>query len=178
MSAWDKVGDFLKQNAAQGVGLVGAILTGNIPAAVAAGVTMVAQATGTTDPSEALAQLQGNPETMIKLKQLANERDAEINRHIEAQELMRLEDQQREHTETQTTIRAGDKADDKFIRWTRPGQSWLSLLAAIIYAFTSQAPNEYILMLLLTLPFTYAGLRQLGKWKDSDSMMKAAVRAK
>lgn len=169
---WEKVGSFLKDNAASGLALVGSLMTGNAPAAIAMGASMVAKATGTDDPDQALAALQGDPQTIARLKEIANERDAEINRHIEAQELMRLEDQQSSHQETQKTVRAGDATEDKVVRYTRPGQSWVSLLAAITYAFTAAEPDPYLLGLFLTLPFTYAGLREAGKWKVTDTLSK------
>jgi hypothetical protein len=79
----------------------------------------------------------------------------------------RLKDAQAEHHETQETVRAGDRAEDKFVRWTRPGQSWVSLIAAITYAFNSATPNWEVLSLLLALPWAYAGLRQIGKGIDT-----------
>jgi hypothetical protein len=59
---WSKVGGWLKDNAGTGTALIGSLLTGNVPGAIAAGVSLVSGATGSNDPSEVLAQLQGNPE--------------------------------------------------------------------------------------------------------------------
>lgn len=95
-------------------------------------------------------------ETMLKLKQANNE--------FKLKELeLQLNDLQQEHKTTQETIRNGDNSDDIVVRRTRPLQSWTSLVAAIVYVFTVENVNFDILMLLLTLPWAYAGLRQIGK---------------
>lgn len=160
---WSDVGDWLKNNAGTGAALVGSLLTGNIPGAVAAGVSLVTTATGEATPDKVLAQLQTEPGTVLKLRELAVQNDASIREHIRAMTELELKDQQAEHHETQETIRAGDQAEDAFVRRTRPGQSWLSLAAAIVYVFTMDHPDTTILGLLLTLPWAYAGLRQIGK---------------
>lgn len=165
--SWSKVGDWLKDNAGTGAALVGSLLTGNVPGAVAAGVALVSGATGTTDPMQALAQLQTDPTTMVKLKELANQDQENIRRHIAEMHRLELEDQQRSHEQTQTTIRIGDQAEDSFVRRTRPAQSWLSLIAALMFVFYCTASDKTIditvLGLLLTLPWAYAGLREVGK---------------
>ena len=76
---------------------------------------------------------------------------------------IRLEDEQVEHKETQATIRNGDNSQYWFVRFTRPGQSWASLIAAFVYVFIAENTDIYVLIALLTLPWTYAGLRQVGK---------------
>jgi len=161
--SWDKVGEWLKGNAGTGAALVGSLLTGNVPGAVAAGVSLVSSATGNNDPIKALEQLQSNPETLLKLKELAFKEEDAIRKHLETMTRMDLEDQQKSHEETQKTIRSGDNAEDIVVKRTRPLQSWTSLFAAIVYVFVNDAPNTYILGALLTLPFTYAGLREVGK---------------
>jgi hypothetical protein len=123
---------------------------------------MVAQATGTTDPNKALMELQDNADAMIKLQSIALDRQQEINRHIENIMQLELEDKQRSHTETQTTIRNGDNAEGG-IKWVRPTHSTLSLLAAIAYAFTDTSPEITIVGAFLTLPSAYAGLRAYDK---------------
>ena len=82
------------------------------------------------------------------LRELAVQNDASIREHIRAMEEMRLKDAQAEHHETQETIRAGDKAEDRFVRWTRPAQSWVSLLAALAYALMSKSPSLELVALL------------------------------
>ena len=165
--SWREVGDWLKSNAGTGAALVGSLLTGNVPGAVAAGVALVSSATGESDPGKALAAMQTDPGTVLRLRELAVQEDASIREHIRAMTEAQLKDAQAEHHETQETIRNGDRAEDRVVRWTRPGQSWASLVAALWYALASDNPNEAVLMLLLTLPWAYAGLRQIGKGIDS-----------
>lgn len=169
---WKDVGAWLKGNAGTGAALVGSLLTGNIPGAVAAGVAMVTSATGQASPDAALTALQGNPEAVLKLRELALQDEASIREHIRAMTELELVDQQREHEQAQQTIRSGDNAEDSFVRRTRPGQSWLSLFAALAYVFTRDDPSLEILALLLTLPWVYAGLRQFGKGMESFAKMK------
>lgn len=164
---WSNVGGWIKKNAGAGTALVGSLLTGNAPAAVAAGVAIVSGATGTDDPSEVLARLQSDPSSMVKLKELYYTNEASVRGHLETMTRLELEDQQHEHRETQTTIRAGDQSEDKFVRRTRPAQSWISLVAALFYALYNETPDVMILGALLTLPWAYAGLRQVGKGIDS-----------
>ena len=175
---WEGVGSWLKENAGTGAALVGSLLTGNVPGAVAAGVSLVSSATGTADPASALMQLQNDPATMVRLKELANENEASIRSHIEAMTRAELEDRQAEHRETQTTIRSGDNSQDPLVRRTRPLQSWLSLAAALYYALFTATPTTEVLLLLLTLPWAYAGLRQVGKGIDTISAARVARGAK
>lgn len=165
--SWAAVGDWIRANAGTGTALVGSMLTGNVPGAVAAAVAMVSSATGSDDPERALTALTTDPQAVIKLKALYYENEANIRQHIEAITRLKLEDDQAAHDATQRTIRAGDRADDRFVRWTRPGQSWLSLGAAFAYVFVSDSVEMMILGALLTLPWAYAGLRQIGKGINS-----------
>lgn len=160
---WSDVGNWIKSNASDGGKLIGSLITGNVPSAIAAGVAMVSGVTGTNDPEEALNKLKENPELLIKLKEIEFKESDSIRKHIEAMSKLEIES----HSITQETIKSGDKAEDRFVRWTRPGQSWLSLGAAIYYALHSESPSVEILLLLLTLPWAYAGLRQIGKGVDS-----------
>lgn len=175
---WGKVGEWIKGNAGTGVKLVGSLLMGNVPGAISAGISMVSSATGTDDPAEALQLLQGNPETMLKLKQLYYDNEENVRSHLEEMTRLKMEDDQKAHETTQSTIQAGDKAEDKVVRWTRPGQSWLSLLAAIFYVFSKETVDVAVLGIFLALPFSYAGLRQIGKGIDSTSLAKVAVAAR
>lgn len=171
---WKDVGAWIKDNASAGAALVGSLLTGNIPGAVAAGVSLVSGATGEATPDKALLALQGDPATVLKLRELALQDEASIREHIRAMEELRLKDLAAEHHETQETVRAGDKAEDRLVRWTRPLQSWASLLAAIGYGLLSKSPSLELLALLLALPWAYAGLRQIGKGMDTVAAAKAA----
>ena len=160
---WSDVGEWIKSNAAPGAALVGSLLTGNVPGAVAAGVALVSGATGVATPEAALAQIQQDPTTLVRLRELAQQNEASIREHIRTLAELEFKDQQAEHEQTQLTIRAGDAVEDAFVRRTRPGQSWLSLFAALAYVFTQDNPSVEILGLLMTLPLAYAGLRQWGK---------------
>lgn len=128
---------------------------------------MVASATGQNDPQAAIEAMQSDPETLVRLRYISAQNEASIRQHIEAMERIRLEDEQASHSITQATVQAGDKAEDRFVRWTRPGQSWASLLVAFFYVLSSATPEIEIIMLLLALPWAYAGLRQVGKSVDA-----------
>lgn len=168
---WSKVGDWLKGNAGTGVSLVGSLITGNVPGAIAAGVALVSSATGTTDAAAALQALQTDPATLVRLKELALQDEASIREHLREMHKADLADAQAEHETTQKTIVSGDNAEDIIVRRTRPLQSWLSLIGALAYVGyctgTDRPVMEMVLGLLLTLPWTYAGLRQIGKGIDS-----------
>lgn len=170
--SWSNVGDWIKENAGTGAALVGSLLTGNVPGAIAAGVSLVSGATGTDDPEQALSALKNDPQTMVKLKELAIQDEENIRNHIREMTRLKLEDEQKAHEQTQETVRAGDKAEDRFVRWTRPGQSWISLAMAGAYVFTSDNIDVFVLGALLTLPFAYAGLRQIGKGVDAFTLGK------
>jgi hypothetical protein len=171
---WKEVGGWLKENAGTGAALVGSLITGNVPGAVAAGVALVSSATGTNDPAKALQSLQNDPATVLKLRELAIQEEASIRAHVQAMETARLQDLQAEHETTQQTIRTGDQAEDIVVRRTRPLQSWVSLLAALAYVGLVPSPDATILGLLLALPWAYAGLRQIGKGVDSFAAKRAA----
>ncbi|MCE2029275.1 hypothetical protein [Sessilibacter corallicola] len=162
---WSNVGKWIKSNASDGGKLIGSLLAGKVPSAVAAGAAIISRVTGTNDPEEALEKLKQDPELLIQLKKIELEEKVSIQNHIEVMEKYEMES----HSITQETIRAGDKADDRFVRWTRPGQSWASLIAAFVYIFLHENPTSEVLLLLLALPWAYAGLRQIGKGVDSIS---------
>lgn len=161
--SWADVGNWLKDNAGSGAALVGSLLVGNIPGAVAAGVSMVSSATGQANPDKVLAALQQDPATVVRLRELASQDEASIREHIRAMAEIEAADLQAEQHETQETIRAGDKAEDRFVRWTRPGQSWLSLFASFGYVAyclnLNREPSLEVLGAFLALPLAYAGLR-------------------
>lgn len=171
---WSEVGAWIKDNAGTGAALVGSLLTGNVPGAVAAGVSLVTGATGQATPDKALASLQNDPATMVRLRELAVQEEASIREHIRAMTEAELKDKQAEHEQTQLTIRAGDQAEDGFVRRTRPGQSWASLLMGFAYIFTREDPSIELTLILFTLPWAYAGLRQIGKGVDAFSSLKTA----
>lgn len=172
---WSDVGEWLGKNAGPGAALVGSLLTGNIPGAVAAGISLVGTATGSTDPVVALQSLQANPEAMIKLKELAYREQDSIRTHIQAMEEARLKDEQEAHRQQQETIRSGDNASDLYVRRTRPmmaRQSWYATMGYIIGfealkafgVFQVGAVNE-LALLLLGPAGAYLGFRSFDKWK-------------
>lgn len=164
--------DWLKKLAGYAPDIASAIATGGSSLAVTGLRILGKELLGSEHASEdqiASAVSSATPEQLNELTRINNEFKLEKLR-IEKQ------DQQVEHHETQETIRNGDNSDSTFVRITRPGQAWVSLIAAIIYVFVKDAPDPYILGILLTLPFAYAGLRQAGKWKTADALSKIAIK--
>jgi hypothetical protein len=94
---------------------------------------------------------------------MANDNEASIRSHLLEMERIQLQDAQLEQKETQDTIRAGDKADDIFVRSTRPGMAWLGLLGSIAYVILMPSPNEKVFDGLMMLPYIYMGLRTFDK---------------
>jgi len=163
MSTWKEVGEWLKSNAMDGANLVGSLLTGNIPNAIASGVSLISGATGYAEPDKALNALQKDPQALLRLKDMAYQNESSIRSHLLEMERIRLQDAQLEQKETQDTIRAGDKADDIFVRSTRPGMAWLGLLGSIAYVILMPSPNEKVFDGLMMLPYIYMGLRTFDK---------------
>jgi hypothetical protein len=186
---WSDVGDWLKKNAGSGAALVGSLLTGNVPGAVAAGVALVTNATGVGDPDAVLAQLQGDPATVVRLKELATQENASIRAHIETmarldmeREQAQLADAQASHATTQATIQSGDNATDEYVRRTRPQmarQSWYSTMAYVIgfeglkaaEVFSAGASFE-LAGVLLTPAAVYLGLRTWDKHNETKLELK------
>lgn len=172
---WSDIGGWLKENAGTGAALIGSLLTGNVPGAVAAGVALVSSATGTTDPGKALAALQNDPATVIRLRELAVQEADNIRRHIQTLEELRLKDEQAEHEQQQLTIRSGDNAGDEYVRHTRPmmaRQSWYATMGYVLIfeglkaggLFSTGAVME-LAMILLAPSAAYLGFRSLDKRK-------------
>lgn len=176
---WSDVGDWLKQNAGSGTALIGSLLTGNIPGAVAAGVALVGSATGTNDPAKALMALQSDPATMVRLKELSVQEESDIRNHIRAMEELRFKDAQAEHEQQQLTIRAGDGADDEYVRHTRPmmaRQSWYAVMAYIIAFEGLKALKLFdtgaswdLAMILIAPASAYIGFRSLDKYRKNGN---------
>lgn len=179
---WSDVGEWLKENAAPGAALVGSLLTGNVPGAVAAGVAMVSSATGAGDPDKVFAQLQTNPETLLRLKELAYQNEASIRNHIQSMAELELKDKQVEHHETQETIRSGDNAEDEYVRHTRPmiaRQSWYATAIYVIGFEGLKATGLFsvgavaeLSAFLLAPAAAYLGFRSLDKWRLSSKSPK------
>jgi hypothetical protein len=175
---WAEVGSWLKTNAGSGAALVGSLLTGNIPGAVAAGVALVGSATGQGDPVQALKALQTDPATVLRLRELAAQEESSIRDHIRAMEELRLNDLQAAHKQQQDTIRVGDVATDEYVRRTRPmmsRQSWYATMAYVIGFEAAKAggigagANWDLAMILLAPAAAYLGFRTWDKIKGVAS---------
>lgn len=162
--SWNKVGQWLKDNGTTGAALVGSLLTGNIPSAVAAGVGLVSSATGLGDPDKALQALQHDPATIVRLQELANENDASIRQHIADMARIELE----QHQATQQTIQSGDNATDDYARRTRPLMARVSLWVTLLYGVLLEVLSVYdygdgasweVISLLSAPAWAYMGLR-------------------
>jgi len=176
---WSDVGSWLKENAGSGAALVGSLLTGNVPGAVAAGVALVSSATGSADPAKALAALQTDPATVLKLRELAVQEEASIREHIRSMEEMRLKDEQAAHEQQQETIRGGDKAEDEYVRHTRPmmaRQSWYATMFYVIAFEGLKAAEVFkagaswdLAMIIIAPAAAYLGFRSMDKFKKKTS---------
>ncbi|MCO7024825.1 hypothetical protein L4F31_16510 [Vibrio paracholerae] len=124
------------------------------------------------------------PEALVDLERIKVEMEREITRRQE----LALQDKQAEHHETQETIRAGDKAEDPYIRKTRPLIARQSLWATVLYCFVFEflkakgmgaGADPYIAGLLSAPAWTYLGLRTLDGFapypKGSGSKATSAV---
>lgn len=170
---WKAVGGWLQQNAGAGAALVGSLLTGNVPGAIAAGVSMVTSATGESDPAKALYTLQHDPGTVLKLRELAVKEADSIREHIRLMEEAKLKDKQAEHREQQETIRKGDQAEDEYVRHTRPKMARQSWYATALYVITfeglkaagvfSMGANFELAMLMVAPAAAYLGFRTIDK---------------
>lgn len=174
--SWSKVGDWIKNNAGSGAALVGSLLTGNVPGAIAAGVSMVSGVTGTDDPQKSLAALQADPKLIVELERVKNERQHEVNRHIEAMALADLEDKQKEHDTTARVIVEGQKvADGWFEKNSRPAMAWASVIFTFWYLGYSLINNAAVSEIGLIVAsggyFAWMGLRSLDK-KTAKSINK------
>lgn len=171
--SWKKVGEWLKGNAKTGTALVGSLLTGNVPGAVAAGVALVASATGTDDPDQALQVLQNDPATTIRLRELAVQEDDSIRKHLQAMHEADLRDRQEAHRQQQETIRTGDTTEDEYVRHTRPmmaRQSWYATMVYVIafellhaFAVSSDRASFEMAALLVAPAGAYLGFRTVDK---------------
>lgn len=171
--SWSKVGEWIKGNAGTGASLVGSLLTGNLPGAVAAGVALVSSATGSDDPVKALQSLQQDPATVIRLRELAAQEEADIRKHLQVMHEADLKDQQEAHRQQQETIRAGDMAEDEYVRHTRPmmaRQSWYVTAAYVIafegfkaFEITQSGASLELAMLMVAPAAAYLGFRTVDK---------------
>ncbi len=180
-SKWAKVGEWLKTNAGTGASLVGSLLTGNVPGAVAAGVALVTSATGVGDPTQVLAQLQNDPATVVRLRELAIQEADNIRVHLRTMAEIELKDKQEEHRQQQETIRSGDNATDEYVRQTRPRiarQSWYATMAYVFtfeflhaMAWSGSGANWEMAGILISPAAAYMGFRT---WDKRNEIIGAA----
>ncbi|PSU46652.1 hypothetical protein C9J12_18265 [Photobacterium frigidiphilum] len=123
------------------------------------------------------------PESLIELEKIKVELEKETTRRHE----LTLSDKQAEHHETQVTIREGDKAEDEYVRHTRPWGCRLSLYSAIAYIFLFDGLDawdkgtgaNWEIAAGLMMPFlTYLGWRtadKRGMTKGTGSMVGDAM---
>ncbi|MEI8607834.1 hypothetical protein P4S70_01335 [Enterovibrio sp. Hal110] len=118
------------------------------------------------------------PDALVELEKIKVELEKEKNRRLELQ----LNDKQAEHSETQTTIRAGDTAEDKYVRHTRPKGARLSLYACIAYIFAFDAlaafdkgdgANMEFAGILIAPFLTYMGWRTMDKRGHTTAIKNA-----
>ena len=175
---WKEVGTWLKDNAGKGAALVGALLTGNIPAAVASGVSLVTSATGESSPEKVLESLQTSPENLVRLRELAVEDEENIRKHIRELAELEYSDAQSRHHETQETIRQGDQSSDEYVRRTRPrmarqsfyvGSGYVCVMEFLMNAFdVGMGASLELAGLLFSPALTYLGLRTWDKFKGKQ----------
>jgi len=178
---WSSVGGWLKEKGGGLVKLAGAVAMGNVPAGIAAVASMVTEATGEIEPAQALAKLQADPATMVRLEELALQREQSLRSHHEKMLALKLEDQQKAHEQQQLTIRQGDTATDEYVRRTRPQMATQSWYATIAYCFVTLlaqgigvASNTeldlfdvYVAGILSAPAWAYLGFRTGDKFADA-----------
>ncbi|AAN55701.1 hypothetical protein HRJ35_14935 [Shewanella oneidensis MR-1] len=107
-----------------------------------------------------------SPESMVELERIKVEMEKEITRRQE----LTLNDKQAEQLQTQETIRGGDKAENPYIRITRPLMARQSMWAVMLYCFLMEALHAFgygvgvdvsVAALLSSPAWAYLGLRTL-----------------
>lgn len=104
------------------------------------------------------------PESMVELERIKLEMEKELTRRQE----LELNDKQAEHSETQTTIRNGDNAQDEYVRQTRPKMARQSFALMVLYIVGMEVlkamnfgdgADVYLALTIGTPAFAYLGLR-------------------
>jgi hypothetical protein len=171
---WSDVGEWLKGNAGGVAGLVGSLLVGNVPGAIAAGVSIVTNATGARDPDAALAQLQGNPEALMKLREIAVQSEASVRDHLFRMEQARYTDianaRERE-------VKSGDT-------WTPRALAvfvtigFFGVLGVLLYGGKPPAGGDALLVMLGSLGAAWGGIIAYYFGSSAGSSEKTALLAK
>lgn len=176
--SWDEVGQYIKGNLESGVSLIGSLLMGNVPSAIANGISLVTSATGYDNPSQVIDALKSDKQTHARLRELYYANAADIRKSILEIEKARLEDAQKRHESTQATIRSGDNALDRYVRRTRPRmarQSWGFTLAYCLGCVIHKAVtgddlfNTYIASIITAPAWGYIGFRTFDKFAQRSN---------
>lgn len=163
---WSDVGGWIKENAGTGAALVGSLLTGNVPGAVAAGVSLVSGATGSDDPSKALATLKSNPESIVKLKELAYKNEESIRKHLEEMIRIDLEELQVRTKDTQNARLAHKDSKAPVVVSTIVVSGFVAAIYSILSGSIPEGNENLMFLLLGTLA---AGFTQvLNFWLGSS----------
>ncbi|EJG1803515.1 hypothetical protein BS057_RS10045 [Vibrio parahaemolyticus] len=104
------------------------------------------------------------PESLVELERIKSEMQKEVTRRQE----LSLQDRQKEHEQTQLTIRNGDNATDEMVRRTRPEIARSSFWMMCLYVFAFEALSAkgfgdgadiYVALTIGAFAYAYFGLR-------------------
>ncbi|MBE4070186.1 hypothetical protein HJ122_18635 [Vibrio parahaemolyticus] len=104
------------------------------------------------------------PESLVELESIKAEMQKEVTRRQE----LSLQDKQKEHEQTQLTIRNGDNATDERVRRTRPDIARSSFWMMCLYVFAFEALSAkgfgdgadiYVALTIGAFAYAYFGLR-------------------
>lgn len=104
------------------------------------------------------------PESLVELERVKAEMQKEVTRRQE----LSLQDKQKEHEQTQLTIRNGDNATDERVRRTRPDIARSSFWMMCLYVFAFEALSAkgfgdgadiYVALTIGAFAYAYFGLR-------------------
>ncbi|HHE0554642.1 TPA: hypothetical protein ACN361_001301 [Vibrio parahaemolyticus] len=104
------------------------------------------------------------PESLVELERIKSEMQKEVTRRQE----LSLQDKQKEHEQTQLTIRNGDNATDERVRRTRPDIARSSFWMMCLYVFAFEALSAkgfgdgadiYVALTIGAFAYAYFGLR-------------------
>ncbi|EKL9968215.1 hypothetical protein PTB55_005238 [Vibrio parahaemolyticus] len=104
------------------------------------------------------------PESLVELERVKSEMQKEVTRRQE----LSLQDRQKEHEQTQLTIRNGDNATDERVRRTRPDIARSSFWMMCLYVFAFEALSAkgfgdgadiYVALTIGAFAYAYFGLR-------------------
>ncbi|MEK2035279.1 hypothetical protein WOC03_22505 [Vibrio parahaemolyticus] len=106
------------------------------------------------------------PESLVELESIKAEMQKEVTRRQE----LSLQDKQKEHEQTQLTIRNGDNAKDEYVRHTRPKMARQSFFMMVLYIVAMEfmkakglgdGADVYLALTIAAPAFAYLGLRTI-----------------